>query len=716
MKTLLFFLFSTAALLGQTPEELDRMVRRLAPDLVEATVAVMLDGGSGSGVIVSPEGLVITAAHVTNEPGKPMKVLLADGRELDATSLGVDHGTDGALLKINAPGPFPHRPYVKTKTYQVGDWAITTGHPGGPVIGRPSPVRLGRISEAGTKSGFADAITTSATVISGDSGGPLYNLKGEVIGINSNISGSWRVNKHVPLPAIVAKWDDLLEGKLFGRPSQPQQVVGDLFNEPYAALRDRFEEALAEHPDDPEAAALLKRPRLLDPHHMQAFLDRWDPDPEAEKAPQYGLKLEPSAPRITALVPDSPAALSDLAVGDSITTVNEIPVRNTTTLALELRKGGTVTLTTNSQKTVTLEPAEVIARRHFPQPVAGVIDMIVIEGGDEENAPDRLPAEDFFAELEDLREQFAPYIVPLKDARGRTVVHATVLHEVGQLLTKASEIEDLESLTATIDNQDYPVTVMAADEETDLALVRVDAPGLPSLVPEDWEIDEPKVGQLLITPVEDLLTGVITQPTRAAPARGYELNHTTGQPSAYLGVTFAAGSAEPVVETVELGSPADRVGLLEGDVILELEGSLVETIESLAERLSKRSPGEKVSLLVKRGDRELTLKPILDQRPPDSTETYSRAASQRDGRLSSLSARGGDLSERRNDFPKTLYHDQTFGPRLAGTPLVNLEGKIVGINVARAMRHRSLAIPTLEVSRVVAELREQALRTRPPTN
>ncbi|MDB4799304.1 S1C family serine protease, partial [bacterium] len=223
MKTLLFFLSFTGTVFSQTPKDLDRIVRELVPDLVDATVAIMINGGSGSGVIISPEGLVITAAHVTSDPKKQMKVLLSDGRELPATSLGVDHETDGALLQINAPGPFPYRPYVETKTYKVNDWVIATGHPGGPVVGRPAPVRLGRISEAGTKSGFSDAITTSAMVISGDSGGPLYNLKGEVIGINSNISGSWRINKHVPLPSIVARWDALIAGEAFGRPMQPQQ-------------------------------------------------------------------------------------------------------------------------------------------------------------------------------------------------------------------------------------------------------------------------------------------------------------------------------------------------------------------------------------------------------------------------------------------------------------------------------------------------------------
>ncbi len=706
MKSLLIFLCLTGFSLAQTPKELDRTVRKLAPDLVDATVAVMLNGGSGSGVIVSPQGLVVTAAHVTNEPNKQMKVLLADGRELPATSLGVDHETDGALLQINAPGPFPYRPYVETKTYKVGDWVIATGHPGGPVMGRPAPIRLGRISEAGTKSGFSDAITTSAMVISGDSGGPLYNLKGEVIGINSNISGSWRVNKHVPLPSIIERWDALMAGEAFGRQVQAQQEPGDAFNEPYAKLRERFEEALPKYAEsDPEAMALLKRPRLMDPHHMQKFLDRWEPDPEAPKSPRYGFQLEGRAPRITKILRDTPAAESGLAVGDTIISANGELITNTTNLALILRKGGSVSLATSNGKTVEIKPIEVTARKHFPQPVAGVIDMIVIEPAEGDDGPARVPAKDFMGALEFIREGFENSVLPIKNDRGKRVVSATVIHEVGQLITKASEIEEEKDLVATLNGEDYPVTILAVDEETDLALISINATGL---IPVNWEPKEPRVGELLVTPGgRNLITGVVTQPARDAPKKGYELNHTSEKPSAYLGVTFSAESSTPVIETIELGSPADKIGVLEGDEIIKFEGFPVSTIEALSELLTKRSPGEKVEILVKRGKEEVKLKPILDVRPATAAGSFDRQASQRDGRLSSLSARGGDLSNRRDDFPYVLYHDQPLSPRLAGTPLVNLKGQVVGINIARAMRHRSLALPTSEVNAVIEKLKKE---------
>jgi len=708
MKILFTIFFSIVSLRAQTPQELDKIVRKLAPDLVESTVAIMLNGGSGSGVIVSPEGLVITAAHVTSEPGKSMKVLLADGRELPATSMGVDHETDGALLQINAPGPFPFRPYVKTKTYNVGDWAIATGHPGGPVIGRPSPVRLGRITEAGTRSGFSDAITSTAIVISGDSGGPLYNLNGEVIGINSNISGSWRVNKHVPLPAIIARWDALIKGESFGRPqNRAQQQSDNLFDEPYRGLRDRFEEALKAHADDPEAAKLLARPRLLDPHHMQAFLNRWEPDPEAEKAPQYGFTLEVRAPRIVSILPESPASKAGLVEGDVIIAINGQAVKSTTDLGVKLKTGGEANLITSSGKSVTLAPDEVIARAHFPQPVAGVIDMMVIESGENGSGPDRVPAKEFLSSLEGLRTNLTRSVVPLKGSDGRTIVSATVINEIGEMLTKASEIEEVEGLYANFDGEDYPVEVLGIDEDTDLALISIE--NAPGLMPVSWEPVEPKVGQLLLTPTpRSFLTGVITQPSRSAPKKGFELNHSTDQPTAYLGVTFSPKSTKPIIETIEIGSPADKVGLLEGDEIIEFENAEISSIEKLAERIAKKLPGEKVALLIKRGEDELALRPILDLRPAVEAGTFDRTAAQRDGALSSLSSRGGKLSKRKTGFPRCLYHDQTLSPRLTGAPLINLEGNVVGINIARALRHRSLAIPTIEIDNVVARLRREA--------
>ncbi|MGJ8697740.1 MAG: trypsin-like peptidase domain-containing protein [Verrucomicrobiaceae bacterium] len=720
IRSLILSLLAALPLLAapKTPAELDAHLRNLAPDLVDATIAIFLNGGSGSGVIVSPSGLVITAAHVTGKPGEKIKVLLADGRELPATSLGVDHTTDGALLQINAPGPFPFRPYVREKTYHIGDWAIAVGHPGGPVVGRPSPLRLGRITAAGIGSGFADPIITSAPVISGDSGGPLYNLDGEVIGINSNISMPWTANKHVPLPCIIEKWDLLMEGELIGQPTNGQMIQSEEpFDDPYYELRKKFLEALDARPaDDQQAAALRARPRLLDPHHMQEFLDQWAPDEDALLKPSLGLRLDLTAPnaRIAQVLPGTPAAQAGLKKGDTITAFNDTPVTSPTTFALALRKlefdptaPAPVTLTRADGSTLTLTPATTPERRHFPMPVAGVIAMMIT--GDPGEAPPALRdiQNEFLAPLANFAPSLHRTVLPIYHD-GDLLVHATAV-TTRQLITKASEIEKKENLVLRFEDQDYPVTIISLDSDRDLALI---SSPLADLDPISLRASDPETGTLVFTPAEKgLVTGVITQPARSAPATGYEHNVEPDQPSGYIGISFSPENIEPTVSRVELGSPADTAGLLEGDVITHFERKEMTEVDQLIKALGEHSPGEKVTFKIKRDDKVLTISLILDIRPPVTATQASPAARMRDQSLSSLSARGGKLSERRNDFPLALYHDQLLPATHTGTPLLNHKGEVLGINIARSLRHRTLAIPVSEILLFYREQLRSQLRT-----
>jgi len=712
----LFFISLLGSLLlsaqEKTPAALDAHLRELAPSLVESTIAIFLGGGSGSGVIVTPDGLVITAAHVTSKPGQSVKVLLSDGRELPATSLGADHETDGALLQINSPGPFPFRPYVKEKTYKVGDWAIATGHPGGPIIGRPSPFRLGRILADGVGSGFADPITTNATVISGDSGGPLFNLNGEVIGINSNILMPWTGNRHVPMPSIIAKWDALMASEMIGRPSQsamPQ--FEELFDEPYRDLRKEFLEALDARPaDDTEARELRERPYILDPHHMQGLLDRWAPKEEGEKIPFLGLKLDLhkiTQALITDITKGSPAEKAGLKKGDLIQALDGKTISSPTDFAFalkSLKETTSIQLTTN-RAIVTLTPASVPERRHFPMPVAGLIPMMISDGQVESPPSIRKLTREFLAPLQPLQEKFNRSVMPIYEG-DQLLTHATAITR-NQLITKASEIEKKENLVIRFEEKDYLIRVVTTDEKRDLALIAVDIEGLE---PIKLTAPEPEVAALVFTPTSrGLLPGVITQPSRSSPASGFELNVESDQPSGYVGISFTGDDIQPTIQTVELGSPADTAGFLEGDVITHFEGKEIESIDDLGKALKDFAPGQKVRFQLKRDEEEIKISLILDVRPAPTTDKPNRAALMRDRSLSSLSKRGGKLSKRRNDFPRVIYHDQLLPITETGTPLIDHEGNVLGINIARSLRHRSLAIP---VSEVLAFYREKLSRGR----
>ena len=148
----------------------------------EATVCLQIGEGSGSGVIVSPEGLVLTAAHVTGGVGEEVKVVMEDGTEYQGVSLGLNAKTDAAMLKIIDSGPFPFVEYDKVDATKLGDWVFSLGHSGGFDKARGINVRIGRlVREAET------TIQSDCMLIGGDSGGPLFDMTGKVIGIHSRV-------------------------------------------------------------------------------------------------------------------------------------------------------------------------------------------------------------------------------------------------------------------------------------------------------------------------------------------------------------------------------------------------------------------------------------------------------------------------------------------------------------------------------------------------
>jgi S1-C subfamily serine protease len=147
-----------------------------------------LERGTGSGFIVSTDGLLLTNAHVV-EGTTQVKVTLKNGQTYQGKVLGVDNMTDVALVKIEAKN-LPTVTFGKAETLTPGEWAIAIGNP----LGLDNTVTVGIISALGRTSsevGVPDKrvrfIQTDAAINPGNSGGPLLNAKGEVIGINTAI-------------------------------------------------------------------------------------------------------------------------------------------------------------------------------------------------------------------------------------------------------------------------------------------------------------------------------------------------------------------------------------------------------------------------------------------------------------------------------------------------------------------------------------------------
>jgi len=192
-------------------EAIQKALIEVLPKARAATVCIDLGEGAGSGVIVSADGLILTAAHVTSGTGKELTVVMEDGRRLKAASLGLVASCDCAMIKITEKGPWPFVEVDRDNSLRVGDWVFALGHSGGFDKDRGSVVRIGRLVR------MADTtVQSDCTLIGGDSGGPLFDLTGKLIGIHSRVGQRMEENMHVPTREFVKNWDALLKGEFVG--------------------------------------------------------------------------------------------------------------------------------------------------------------------------------------------------------------------------------------------------------------------------------------------------------------------------------------------------------------------------------------------------------------------------------------------------------------------------------------------------------------------
>ena len=181
------------------------LVARVSP----AVVAVEVANSSGSGVIITGDGLVLTAGHVCGAPNRQVRFTFPDGKTALGLTLGVDRESDTGLMRITNKFTWPHVPVGELTHARVGDWALALGHPGGFDAKRSLVVRLGRIILL-----TDGALQTDCTISPGDSGGPVFDMYGRVIGIHSAISTSTADNFHVPITQFLQGWDTLARSQL----------------------------------------------------------------------------------------------------------------------------------------------------------------------------------------------------------------------------------------------------------------------------------------------------------------------------------------------------------------------------------------------------------------------------------------------------------------------------------------------------------------------
>lgn len=208
---------------------LESRVKEVVARATPATVGLQVGDGAGSGVIVRDDGLILTAAHVIGNPGRPVTIVLPNGKRVAGKSLGLNRKIDSGMVQITGKPPadatwpgakegkWPFVALGKAESLHRGQWVVSLGHPGGPKPERPPPVRVGRF-EKYTKAEYV--LRTDCTLVGGDSGGPLLDLNGKLVGIHSKIGVFLEFNMHIPTEAFQSEWDKLLAGDIVGAPSR----------------------------------------------------------------------------------------------------------------------------------------------------------------------------------------------------------------------------------------------------------------------------------------------------------------------------------------------------------------------------------------------------------------------------------------------------------------------------------------------------------------
>ena len=313
--------------------------------------------------------------------------------------------------------------------------------------------------------------------------------------------------------------------------------------------------------------------------------------------------------------------------------------------------------------------------------------MLPIQGQQSLDSTYRSTGASVVAAFETQRQVLQTSSAVILDGR-REIGYGVVISADGYILAKASEVQQAKALAVTVDQTNYrEVKSLAVDATWDVVMLKIEASGLQpvvyaptSAVPQGtWMVAN---GATTRT-TRRLLAGIISAKIREIPAAG----------GAALGVVLNAKSKSLEVAEVNDKGGAKEAGLQPGDVILAIDGKRVSKPEEISTALLKNKAGSIVKLSFRRKGGEMTAEVRLSAR----AELFADP----DDRNDQMS---GDFSPRRSGFPRVLQHDILGGRSVVGGPLLDLDGRCIGMNIARANRAESYAIPAEELKELAERL------------
>ena len=254
----------------------------------------------------------------------------------------------------------------------------------------------------------------------------------------------------------------------------------------------------------------------------------------------------------------------------------------------------------------------------------------------------------------------------------RKLVLGTVVDANGLILTKASEVENRALRCLFHDGSHAPATITRIFPLDDVAFLQVPRDRL-TIAP--FIAAEPIGGSPIATPSPN---GDVT----GVGVVSVGIRDLSGQDKGYLGLAVITRNSRLVIQEIIKGSAAEKAGLAEGDILVSLDGVEFDTIESFVEYVSTLKPGTKLHALYRR-EGEI-----------GSTEVTLGNRAEAPERFNPLNAMDIDTSTHRTGYPNVWQHDIGLAPTYMGGPAVDLDGRVLGINIARAGRVKTYVIPS----------------------
>ena len=291
-----------------------------------------------------------------------------------------------------------------------------------------------------------------------------------------------------------------------------------------------------------------------------------------------------------------------------------------------------------------------------------------------------------------LLKTFAPVIKEAAEATVKikkgdeTVALGAIVSSDGFVLTKQSELV-APFYCELQDGTKLSASVYGVHDATDLALLKVDSEDKLPVI--SWDENQPAtIGNWLATVRDDdraLKVGVVGVNARLIRPQ-----------SGFMGVNLQQAENGVRITNVTQDSPAEKGGLKVDDIVTRVNMESLTDVNKLTTKVKSFPPGEEIRVTVVRNSREVVLTIVLGE---------ERALNPNLQRSNAQNTMGGSLSQRRQNFPMAVQHDTFLSPEDCGGPVVNLDGQVVGINIARSGRVSSLMLPASVVLPVIEELK-----------